>query len=308
MPRALASWCDGPARDEIVDFVRRVSDEGSASYVAPPGRIAVFDGDGTLWCEKPGPMAGGFLFRQLGRMAARDPSLAARQPWKAALERDHAWLGGAIERHDRGDGADLHALGDALLDCHLGLASPDYARAAAHYLRSEHHPLLGRPYAACTYAPMSELLRYLAAWDFTTCIVNGGTRDFMRSVAEETFGVRPENLLGTSQALAYREDVGDIVHAAAVEVVDDGATKPLRIWNRLGRRPILAAGNANGDIPMLGYCARGAGPRLCMLVHHDDGEREYAYSGGAEEALVRAARDGWTVTSMADEWRAVFPP
>lgn len=308
MTPVLPSWTDGPARDEIIAFVRRVTDEESNAYVPPSGRIAVFDNDGTLWCEKPGPIQAEFLFLQLARMAERDPGLAARQPWKAVVARDYAWLGAAIEQHYRGDDAALHAMVDGLLQCHVGLSTDEFARAAGDFLRGGSHPQLGRPYLECTYAPMTELLHYLAGHGFTNCIASGGTRDFMRTVTEEVYGIPPENVVGSSVALEYREDVGDIVHTAAVEVFDDGPMKPVRIWSRLGRRPIFAAGNANGDIQMLDYCARGPGASMCLLIHHDDAEREYAYTGGAEEALLRAARDGWTVAGMGGAWRTVFGP
>ncbi|MGF6272573.1 phosphoglycolate phosphatase-like HAD superfamily hydrolase [Massilia sp. UYP11] len=308
MTPALPSWADGPARDRIIDFVRRVTDEASSAHVPPAGRIAVFDNDGTLWCEKPGPIQAEFLFHRLARMAAREPALVVRQPWKAALARDHAWLGAAIEQHYRGDGAALHAMVDGLLQCYVGLSTDEFARAAADFLHVARHPQLGRPYVECTYTPMTELLRYLAGHGFTNCIASGGTRDFMRTVTEEVYGIQPENVIGSSVALEYREDVGDIVHTVAVEVFDDGPMKPVRIWSRLGRRPIFAAGNANGDIQMLDYCARGPGASMCLLIHHDDAAREYAYTGGAEAALLRAARDGWTVAAMAGAWRTVFAP
>lgn len=306
MEPVLPSWNDGPARTAIVDFVQQVTDEMSPRYVASAGRIAVFDNDGTLWCEKPAPVQADFLFRQLARMVERDATLAQRQPWKAVVERDFGWLGAAIERHYQGNDADLHTMADALLQCYVGLSTDEYAQAAADFLRTQRHPHLQRPYAGCTYLPMTELLHYLAAHGFTNCIASGGTRDFMRTVTQELYGVAPENVIGSTVTLEYRAERGDIVHTAAVEVFDDGPAKPVRIWSRLGRRPILAAGNSNGDLQMLDYCARGPGLSLCLLVKHDDAAREYAYSGGAEAILERAAHDGWAVAGMAADWRTVF--
>jgi len=308
MTQTLPSWNEGAAKSAIVDFVARVTNEASPDYLAPHARIAVFDNDGTLWCEKPAPMQAGFLFRQLAHMVQQDAALAARQPWKAVVEHDFAWLGGAIEKHYKGDDADLRAMTEGLLQCYVGLPTDEYAQAAEAFLRGEQHPRLARPYVECTYAPMTELLHYLAENGFTNCIASGGTRDFIRTVAQEVYGVAPENVIGSSVTLAYREEAGDIVHTAAVEVFDDGPAKPVRIWSRLGRRPVLAAGNSNGDIQMLDYCAKGEGASLCLLVNHDDAEREYAYTGGAEESLRRASAGGWTVVSMAADWRAVFAP
>ena len=170
------------------------------------------------------------------------------------------------------------------------------------------HPVLHRPYVACGYEPMIELLRYLEANGFTTYLASGGDRDFMRVIAGGLYGVPPERVIGSSLTLDYREDgeASDVLYKAGMEFFDDGPTKPVRIWSRIGRRPILAFGNSNGDVPMLAFAGGPEQPALRLLLLHDDAEREFDYTAGAEDALERAARDGWTVVSIKNDWETVF--
>ena len=299
----LASWRDGPAKHTILEFVARVVDR-----VPPEARMAVFDNDGTLWCEQPMPIQLDFVLRRLVEMAAADPALLERQPWKAAWERDHGWLASVLEEHYAGDDTNVRVLGGGILAAFEGMSVEAFEASAGAFLRSTQHPTLGRGYLACAYAPMRELLDHLAANGFTSYIVSGGGRDFMRPVTEELYGIPREHVVGSNAALAYTGDGrgGTITHRAELDYLDDGPEKPVRIWSRTGRRPILAAGNSNGDVPMLEFARHADLPSLRLLVRHDDAEREFAYTKGAEQALERAASEGWTVVSVKDDWTTVF--
>ena len=298
---SLPSWRDTPTRAAVTGFVERVTGPGG---VPPAERIAVFDNDGTLWSEKPMPIQADFLLRRLGEQVAADPSLAARQPWKAVAERDHAWFDAAITEHYEGDDTRLNTMAAGLLGAYEGISIEDFDAIAGAFLRDERHPTLDRAYVRTAFAPMVELLRYLAANGFTSYIATGGGRDFLRPVSQEVYGIPPERVIGSSVTLEYRD--GRIVHAAGIDVFDDGPAKPVRIWSRTGRRPLLAGGNANGDVPMLSWAAAGEPPGLALLVRHDDAEREFDYTAGADAALAEAAEQGWTVVSVRDDWSRVF--
>jgi hypothetical protein len=304
----LASWNDGPAKRAIVDFVARVTREGGGDYVVPDARIAVFDNDGTLWCEKPLPVQADFWFRRLGTMAARDPSLRARQPWKAVVEKDYDWLGGVVAKHYGGDDSDLHLIAAGLLQAYGDFTIEEFEAAARLFFDTAEHPKLGRPYVQCVFRPMVDLLRYLAANGFTSYIVSGGGRDFVRVIAGPCYGIPPEHVIGSSVALKLRDEgpTVTLVHQAELGIFNDGAMKPVAIWSAIGRRPILAAGNSNGDIPMLRFCAQPGHPSLALLVDHDDDAREFAYGTGAEDALALADANGWAVASVRNDWKAVF--
>jgi hypothetical protein len=312
-PRAVtgtlpASWLDTATRQAIVEFVERVTTEGGADYVPPPARIAVFDNDGTLWCEKPMPIELGFILRRLVEMVEADESLRETQPWKAACERDHHWLGGVITKHYGGDDSDVRVLMAGILQAFAGTSVDDYSAAADAFLRGETHPTLGCSYHACGYVPMIDLLAYLEANGFTNYIASGGDRDFMRPVTDEIYGIPSERVIGSSNALRYVDDEhgGTISYLGEPDVFDDGPVKPQRIWSRIGRRPILAAGNSNGDIPMLRYAGGKGRPALRLLLRHDDAEREFAYTAGAERSLAQAGAEGWTVVSVENDWATVF--
>ena len=305
----LASWNDGETKAAIVDFVERVTTESGPGFVSPVERIATFDNDGTLWCEKPMPIELGFILARLAEMSEADESLREKQPWRAAHERDYHWLGDAITKHYHGDDADVKVLIAGILQAFAGMDVEEYGAAADAFLRKEKHPTLGRTFHACGYLPMIELLRCLEANGFTNYIASGGDRDFMRVVTEEIYGIPPERVIGSSNALRWQEDGatgGSIVYLAEPDVFDDGPVKPVRIWSRVGRRPILAAGNSNGDIPTLRFAGGDGRPALRLLVDHDDGEREFHYTGGAEQALDAARAEGWTVVSVKDDWATVF--
>ena len=307
-PGHLASWRDSAARTAIVEFVERVTTEGGDDFVPPVERVAVFDNDGTLWCEKPMPIEIGFILMRLAAAAEADESLRDREPWRAARERDYAWLGDAVTRHYHGDESGVRQLLAGMLQSFAGMTVEDYGAAAHEFLRGGSHPTLGRTFHACGYRPMVELLRYLETNGFTCYIVSGGDRDFMRPVTEAMYGIPSERVIGTSASLRYLDDEhgGTVTYAAEMDVFDDGPIKPVRIWSRIGRRPIFAAGNSNGDIPMLRYAGGPGRPAFRLLVQHDDAEREFAYTKGAETAFESAAGQGWTVVSMRNDWSTVF--
>jgi phosphoserine phosphatase len=304
----LASWSDGTTKQAIVDFVRQVTDASSASFVPPEARVAVFDNDGTLWCEKPMPIELGFILQRLAAMAEQDASLRTRQPWQAAHTKDYAWLGDVITKHYHGDDSDVKVLMGGILRAFAGTTVEDYETAAGSFVRETKHPTFGRAFRDCGYLPMIELIRYLEANGFTTFIASGGDRDFMRPVTDEIYGIPSERVIGSSNALRYQADEqgSAIVYEAQPDVFDDGPIKPVRIWSRVGRRPILAAGNSNGDIPMLTFAKHSGRPSLSLLINHDDAVREFDYQAGAEESLKVAAQRGWTVVSVKDDWATVF--
>jgi phosphoserine phosphatase len=305
----LDSWRDTPTRQVIVGFVADVTSEGSPGYVPPAERVAVFDNDGTLWSEKPIPIQLDFTLFRMAELAEADPALKERQPYQAAVERDYRWLGEAMVRHYHGDDADLQLLLSAVGTAFGGMTVDAFAAEASGWLASASHPQLRRPYLSCAFVPMVELLRYLEANGFTTYIASGGDRDFMRPFAEQLYGIPPERVIGSAFGLDLRlgEDDNDLLYKAEIEFFDDGPEKPVRIWSRTGRRPLVAGGNSNGDIPMLRFARQPGRPALRLLILHDDPDREFDYVTGAEDALQRARERSWTVVSVKDDWATVFP-
>ena len=305
---ALSSWAEGPARRAILEFVDRVAGHGRSTPVPADARMATFDNDGTLWCEKPMPIQLDFILRRLAEMAEADPALRDRQPWKAAVEHDLAWLSAVVAEHYAGDDRNVRVLAAGVLAGYAGMSVEEFEARSDSFLRSARHPTLARSYLECAYRPMVELLAYLAANGFANYIASGGGRDFMRPVTQELYGVPRERVIGSTSRLAYASDDrgGTITHTTAPGYLDDGPEKPIRIWSRTGRRPLLAAGNANGDIPMLDFTQHADKPFLRLLVLHDDPEREFAYTSGAERALERAEAAGWTVVSVKNDWLSVF--
>jgi phosphoserine phosphatase len=300
---ALGSWNDTATTQAIVAFA-----ETALRELPPEERVAVFDNDGTLWCEKPMPIEHGFILQRLAAMAQADESLAGQQPWRAASEQDYAWLGGAIDKHYAGDDSDLRVLMAGILQAYAGLTVEEFAAAASGFLAEASHPTLGRRLRDGWYVPMVELLRYLEGHGFTCFIASGGSRDFMRAITHELYGIPPERVVGSSFGLQYTDDEhgGSLAYLAQPDVFDDGPAKPVRIWSRIGRRPVLAGGNSNGDIPMLRFTGGKERPGLRLLVLHDDPEREFDYVKGAEQALDHARSGGWTVVSIKNDWTTVF--
>jgi phosphoserine phosphatase len=304
MSESLASWNDGAARQAVVGFVERTVSEA----VPVEERVAVFDNDGTLWCEKPLPIQADFILRRLHEMAEADPELRGRQPWKAAYERDYAWLGRAIVEHYAGDDTNVRTLLGGVLAAYGGISVEEFEAQADAFMRSVQHPTLGRGYLQCAYAPMVELLAYLESNGFANYIASGGGRDFMRPISQEMYGIPRDRVIGSATALEYVSDEtgGSIMRKPEADYLDDGPQKPIRIWSRVGRRPLLAAGNANGDIPMLEFARHSDKPFLRLLVDHDDAEREFAYTAGAEQVRARAVASGWTIVSVKADWTTVF--
>ncbi|MFL5950561.1 MAG: HAD family hydrolase [Gaiellaceae bacterium] len=302
----LNGWRAGSAKQAIVDFVDRVSDGPDAVPIEE--RIAVFDNDGTLWCEKPMPIQLDFVLRRLVEMAEAQPELRNRQPWKAAYERDYGWLATVMAEHYAGDDSNVEIVAAGVLAAYDGMTVDEFEERSEAFLRGAQHPTLGRAYLDCAYRPMLELLRYLEAAGFSNYIVSGGGRDFMRPISQDVYGIPRERVIGSASALAYASDAkgGSITHKAAADYLDDGEQKPIRIWSRTGRRPLLAAGNSNGDVPMLDFTRREGTPTLRLLVLHDDEAREFDYTTGAEHALERADEMGWSVVSVKRDWAEVF--
>lgn len=304
----LASWNDGATKQAIVDFVSRVTTQGSADYVPPEERVAVFDNDGTLWTEKPMPTQLGFILAQFVAAAEKDESLREKQPWQAAYNKDFKWLGDAMTKHYNGDDSDLKVLIGGLIHTFGGMSVHDYQSYTQAYFDAAKHPTLQRPYAELTFKPMVELLRYLEANGFTCYIASGGDRDFMRVIGMPYYSIPPERVIGSSFGLEYKEDEqgNGVLYTPALNMFDDGPAKPINIWSRIGRRPLIAGGNSNGDVPMLNFAGRPGKPALRLLVLHDDAEREFDYVGGAEKALELAKTNGWTVISVKNDWNQVF--
>jgi phosphoglycolate phosphatase-like HAD superfamily hydrolase len=298
----LVSWNDTPTRRAIVEFV-------TTTTVAPPERVAVFDNDGTLWTEKPIPIQLDFTLARFKELAEEDPSLRERQPYKAAVEDDLHWLGAAMVKHYQGDSADLRLLMAGVESAFVEMTVDEYSESVLRWFDSASHPVLERPYLTCGYTPMVELLRYLEANEFATYIASGGDRDFMRPFAEQLYGIPPERVIGSALGLDFHagEDDTRLLYKSKMEFFDDGPEKPVRIWSRIGRRPLVAGGNSNGDIPMLRFARTDSRPALRLLVLHDDAEREFDYTAGAEDALDRAQERGWTVVSIKQDWVTVFP-
>jgi len=287
---ALPSWNDGPAKSAILDFVRSVTVSGE-SFVAPADRIATFDNDGTLWCEKPLYVQADFVFRRFVEMVREDPGRAGEQPYKAVVEGDREWLMDVYGH--------VPELIKGVTEAFGGITTEAFDAAARGFFASAVHPTLGRPYTQVAYRPMRELVDFLGASDFRVYICSGGGRDFVRAVCEQVYGLPRDRVIGSATTLEYRD--GDVYRTAGVEQpIDDGPGKPVHIWARTGRKPLLAGGNADGDVAML------ESARFALLLHHDDAEREFAYDEGAERALAAAAARRWTVVSMREDFARVF--
>jgi phosphoserine phosphatase len=290
----LASWNEGKARDAVLDFVKRATTDGP-DFVALPDRIATFDNDGTLWVEQPLPPQFDFVFGKWAEEIRADPSLAAQQPYKAIIERDPAFFVGLATQDPEVVGTLLKAFARSW----AGSTPDDFEAQVRVWLTTVKQPKLGKLYVDLVYRPMLELFDLLKARDFRVFVVSGGGRDFMRVFAEETWGIYKENVIGTAAAYSFTD--GRIVRAEhALGGLDVGAGKPEHIFAQTGRLPAFAGGNADVDIEML------SAARFAVLVNHDDGEREFAYSNGAEKSLDKAKELGWTVVSMKDDWSTVF--
>jgi hypothetical protein len=300
---ALSSWCDGRVKLAILDFVSRVTTKGRADFVLPADRIAVFDNDGTLWCEQPQQVQFFFGHDRLATLAQYDPTLHQRQPFKAYLEQD---LAGIHEMGKRG-------LFQVAAAEHAGMTEDAFDEMARTWLANARHPKLAVPFTRLIYLPQLELLAYLRANGFKTFIVSGGGVDLIRAFSEEVYGVAREQVIGSSVRTHFEVQGSrcELLKLAEINSFDDREEKVVNIGLHIGRRPILAFGNSDGDLAMLRYTKAGKGPRLALLLHHDDEEREFSYDrdfplSPLAEALDKSSEYGLTVVSMKRDWRAVF--
>ena len=297
----LESWNEGPARTAIVEFLERVSAEG----VPLSARVAVIDNDGTLWCEKPAYIQALYVLGRLKTEAAKRPDLAEQPVVEALLAGDLA----AAAQYG------MAAMAGVLLQLDAGLTSEEFIDVAKAWFADAAHPRFGRPLKELTYAPMLELIDLLRMHDFSVFIVTGGGVEFVRAVADEIYGISPDDVVGSSVQMTFERRDGSVVlvrQPALQGSPNEGEPKAINIQAHIGRRPILAIGNSAGDTEMLEYAHTGPLPALCMVIDHDDEDREYAYSGasvtnpGAESILDTAQRFGWTVVSMRDDWSRIF--
>lgn len=301
----LPSWNDGNAKSAIVEFVKRVTTEGGPDFVPIEERIATFDNDGTLWTEQPNYVQAMFVFDRIAAMAKERPEMKETQPFKAVLEADRATLAALGEQ----------GLVELVTATHSGMSTAEFEKTVRDWIATAQHPRFHRPYTALVYQPMLELLAHLRANGFKTFIVSGGGVEFMRPWAEKAYGIPPEQVIGSSGKTVYELN-GDkpvINKLPAVEFVDDGPGKPVGINRFIGRRPIFAAGNSDGDLQMLQWTTLDAGPRFALIVHHTDADREYAYDrhsavGKLDKALDEAPRRGWLVVDMKNDWKTIYPP
>lgn len=299
----LSSWNDGPAKTRIVAFVEDVTKPGRPHFIKPEDRIAVFDNDGTLWAEKPLYFQFIFAMDRVKDLAPQHPEWQTTQPFAAVLSNDLKML--AASGHK--------GIIDILLATHAGMTSDQFTAIAEKWLSTARHPRCDCPYTDLAYQPMTELLAYLRAKGFKTYIVTGGTVEFVRAFAERIYGVPPEQVIGSTLATQLVSNDGKLAIArdAKVEFVDDGPGKPVAINRIIGRRPVIAVGNSDGDQQMLEWSAASAGPSLEILIHHTDAVREWAYDrdsavGRLDKALDEARARNWLVVDMKSDWRVVF--
>ncbi len=301
----LPAWNEGANKTAILDFVKRVTSEGSADFVAPADRIAVFDNDGTLWAEKPVPFELFFAFDEVKRMAPDHPEWKDTEPYKSVLANDQS---GILATGMKG-------IGEIVAVTHTGMSTEAFAKIVTDWFATAKHPERGKPYFELVYQPQLELLAYLRANGFRTFIVSGGGVEFMRVFAEKIYGIPPEQVIGSSGVVKYEIGADGkpiLFKEPKIEFVDDGPGKPVGINRFIGRRPIMAVGNSDGDREMLEYTTAGSGPRLAVYIHHDDATREYAYDRQDKLAKLdkgwdEAVAEGWRVVSMKDDWREIFP-
>jgi phosphoglycolate phosphatase-like HAD superfamily hydrolase len=300
----LPSWNDGTARRGVVAFVEGVTREGGPSYVPPAERIAVFDNDGCLWSEQPMYFQAFFIFDRIQALAPQHPEWKDKEPFASVLRGDvkAALLGGE------------HALLEMAMATHGGMTSEEFDRVVTDWITTAKHPKTGRLYTEMVYQPMLELLAYLRANGFKTFIVSGGGIEFMRPWAERVYGIPPEQVIGSSIKTKFelREGQPVLVRLPELNFIDDKAGKPVAIQTHIGRRPIAAFGNSDGDLQMLQWTAAGPGARFCLYVHHTDAEREWAYDreshiGRLDKGLHEAKAKGWTVVDMKSDWRRIYP-
>jgi phosphoglycolate phosphatase-like HAD superfamily hydrolase len=300
----LPSWNDTVPKKAIVAFVERVTKEGSSDFVPPNERIATFDNDGTLWCEQPIYFQVAFALDRVKALAPQHPEWKAKEPFASLLKGDAK---GVVASGEKG-------LLEIMAVTHTGMTTDEFNGIVKEWIRDARHPKYKRPYNECVYQPMLELLAYLRGNGFKTFIVSGGGVEFMRAFAEQTYGIPPEQVIGSSGVVKFemRENGPVLVKLPKNEFIDDGPGKPVGINRFIGRRPVMAFGNSDGDLQMLQWTGAGSGARFCLYVHHTDPEREFAYDrqshiGKLDKGLDDAKAKGWAVVSMKDDWKAIFP-
>jgi phosphoglycolate phosphatase-like HAD superfamily hydrolase len=301
---SIPSWREGKVKQSIVDFVAAVTTPGSPDFVAPADRIAVFDNDGTLWAEQPMYFQLLFALDRIKILAPQHPEWKDKEPFSSLLRGDvkTALAGGEP------------AIMQILAATHSGMTTDEFEQIVRDWLATAKHPKTGRLYTEMVYQPMLELLAYLRANGFKTFIVSGGGADFMRVFSERVYGIPPAQVVGSTGKLQFelRDGKPVLVKLAAIQLVDDGPGKPVGIHQFIAQRPIAAFGNSDGDLQMLQWTAAGSGKRFCLYVHHDDAVREWAYDrnssiGPLDKGLDQAQAHGWTVVSMKDDWKTIFP-
>jgi len=300
----LPAWYEGDSKRAIVAFVQKVTQPGGEGFVPAAERIAVFDNDGTLWAEQPMYTQLAFALDRVKALAPLHPEWKSQEPFASLLKGD---VKTALAGGERG-------LFEIVMATHAGVTSEEFDRIVKEWLASAKHPVTKRPYTEMVYQPMLELLAYLRAHDFKTYVVSGGGADFMRPWTEAVYGIPPEQVIGSTIKLKFEQRDGRpvLVRLPEAEFVDDKAGKPIGIQRHTGRRPIAAFGNSDGDLEMLQWTAAGAGSRLCLLVHHTDATREWAYDrtssvGRLDQALDEAKARAWTVVSMREDWKTIYP-
>jgi len=303
-PDPLPAWQNGTAKQAILSFVARVTQDEGADFVPLDDRIAVFDNDGTLWTEQPNYVQGFFLLDRIRTLAPQHPEWKEQEPFASVLQGD-------LQRALAGDTKAIESL---LMATHAGMTTDEFEQIVTDWIRTAEHPVLKRPYTACVYQPMLELLRYLRATGFKTYIVSGGGVDFMRPWTEKIYGIPPEQVIGSSIRTKFelREGTPVILRLPEVDFVDDGPGKPVGIQKFIGKRPIAAFGNSDGDLQMLQWVTAGEGLRFGLIVHHTDEAREFAYDrdsrlGKLDKALDEGNRKGWTITDMKKDWKTIYP-
>jgi len=300
----LPSWNDGATKSAIVDVVKAVTAAGSPELVPQTERIAVFDNDGTLWAEQPMYFQLAFVLDRIRALAPEHPEWKTREPYRSVLAGDMKGLAASGEK----------GVMQLLAVTHTGMTTDEFSETVRAWTATARHPVSKRPYIEMVYQPMLELLDYLRASGFKTFIVSGGGTEFMRPWVEKVYGIPPEQVVGSRVKLKYESKDGTpaLLKLADVELVDDGPGKPVGIAQMIGRRPILAFGNSDGDFQMLEYTTAGPGRRLALIVHHTDADREWAYDRGShigklERGLDEAATRGWIVADMKRDWKTVYP-
>ena len=300
----LPSWNEGAAKQSITTFVEKVTKVGTPDFVPVAARIATFDNDGCLWAEQPMYFQAFFIFDRIKALAPQHPEWKDKEPFASVLKGDvkTALAGGE------------HALIEMAMATHAGMTTEEFEKIVLDWLATAKHPVTKRPYTEMVYQPMLEVLTYLRANGFKTFIVSGGGIEFMRPWTEKVYGIPPEQVIGSSIKTKFemRDGKPVLMRLPELNFIDDKEGKPVGINQHIGRRPIAAFGNSDGDLQMLQYTAAGSGPRFCLYVHHTDAAREWAYDraspiGKLDKGLDEAAAKGWTVVSMKDDWKAIYP-